>query len=41
VEQATNVDFTDDIRKLIYNEKVFPDDNRVFTASDWQLAPVT
>lgn len=41
VEMSAKVQFTDDIRKLIYNEKSFPEDARVFTATDWHLAPIT
>lgn len=41
VEMSAKVEFTDDIRKIIYNEKEFPDDGRIFMSSDWHLAPVT
>lgn len=41
VDMSNKVEFTDDMRKLIYDEKAFPEDLKVFNASDWQLAPVT
>lgn len=40
-EMSSKVDFTDDMRKLIYDEKAFPNDIKLFNSSDWQLAPVT
>ena len=40
-EISTHIDLTEDIKQMIYDEKSYPDDLKLFNSSDWNLAPVT
>ena len=41
VEMSTHIDLTEDIKQMIYDEKAYPEDLKIFNSTDWQLAPVT